>query len=263
MEVKFKGYKCKDNSLDFTIKEKEVNGICGKNYENLINIIKLKNSYKGKIIINDIELNKDNINTFKNKINVVKEEIEDSIYIQTVYDLLKYEIERRKLSIKNPEKKIYDSLKIVNLDKELLERNIYTLSSSEKKFSQLAISLLSNPDMIILIEPFKFLDMKNENRIMILLNKIREQYKKTIVIVTNNTNIIFKYTTHTIIFKVDKILVEGDTKDIFQRVDFLSRNKINIPEIVEFTYLAKKKKNVSIDYHSDIRDIIKDIYKHV
>ena len=60
-----------------------------------------------------------------------------------------------------------------------------------------------------------------------------------------------------------EILVEGDTKDIFQRVDFLSRNKINIPEIVEFTYLAKKKKNVSIDYHSDIRDIIKDIYKHV
>ena len=98
----------------------------------------------------------------KNKINVVKEEIEDSIYIQTVYDLLKYEIERRKLSIKNPEKKIYDSLKIVNLDKALLERNIYTLSSSEKKFIQLAISLLSNPDMIILIEPFKFLDMKNE-----------------------------------------------------------------------------------------------------
>ena len=42
MEVKFKGYKYKDNSLDFIIKEKEVNGICGKNYENLINIIKLK-----------------------------------------------------------------------------------------------------------------------------------------------------------------------------------------------------------------------------
>ena len=71
MEVKFKGYKCKDNSLDFTIKEKEVNGICGKNYENLINIIKLKNSYKGKIIINDIELNKDNINTFKNNFIVL------------------------------------------------------------------------------------------------------------------------------------------------------------------------------------------------
>ena len=32
MEVKFKGYKYKDNSLDFTIKENEVNGICGKNY---------------------------------------------------------------------------------------------------------------------------------------------------------------------------------------------------------------------------------------
>ena len=40
-------------------------------------------------------------------------------------------------------------------------------------------------------------------------------------------------------------------------------NKFSIPEIIEFTYLAKKKKSVKIDYHKDIRDIIKDIYKHV
>ena len=43
----------------------------------------------------------------------------------------------------------------------------------------------------------------------------------------------------------------------------MKRNKIDIPEIIEFTYLAKKQKNVKIDYHKDIRDIIKDIYKHV
>ena len=29
------------------------------------------------------------------------------------------------------------------------------------------------------------------------------------------------------------------------------------------TYLARKDKEVKIDYHKDIRDIIKDIYKHV
>ena len=50
---------------------------------------------------------------------------------------------------------------------------------------------------------------------------------------------------------------------IYQRVDFLKRNKFDVPEIIEFTYLAKKKKAVKIDYHKDIRDIIKDIYKHV
>ena len=48
-----------------------------------------------------------------------------------------------------------------------------------------------------------------------------------------------------------------------QREDFLKKNRINITKIVEFTYLAKKKKNIKIDYHKDVRDIIKDIYKHV
>ena len=45
-----------------------------------------------------------------------------------------------------------------------------------------------------------------------------------------------------IITKNNKILIQGPTKEIFQRVDLLKRNKIDIPEIVEFTYLAKKKK---------------------
>ena len=51
--------------------------------------------------------------------------------------------------------------------------------------------------------------------------------------------------------------------DILTNIDFLNKNKIDIPDIVEITYLAYKKKKIKIDYHKDIRDIIKDIYKHV
>ena len=61
----------------------------------------------------------------------------------------------------------------------------------------------------------------------------------------------------------DKILKEGNTFDILTNVNYLKKNKIDIPDIVEITYLALKNKKVKIDYHKDIRDIIKDIYKHV
>ena len=54
MEVKFKGYKYKDNSLDFTIKENEVNGICGKNYENICCLLGLKKYNMSNNIINCI-----------------------------------------------------------------------------------------------------------------------------------------------------------------------------------------------------------------
>jgi hypothetical protein len=59
------------------------------------------------------------------------------------------------------------------------------------------------------------------------------------------------------------ILIEGNTKEVYEKVDFLKENRIPLPEIVEFTYSAKKQKKAKIDYHRDIRDLIKDIYKHV
>ena len=53
------------------------------------------------------------------------------------------------------------------------------------------------------------------------------------------------------------------TLDAYKEVDYLKRHKIDIPEIIEITHLAKKNKNIKIDYFKDVRDIIKDIYKHV
>ena len=261
MEIVFKNYKYKDNNLSFTIKEDEINGIVTDNIEEIVDIIKLKLKYTGKIII-DGETIKDPIK-YKNKINIVPDEIDDNIHFQTAYSLLENELLKRKISPKNLEKKVEDSLKIVGLKEELLDRNIYTLSSYEKKFVQLAMALLSNPDLLILIEPFKILDKNNEKKLMMLLEKINESYHKSILIVDSNINYIYKYTNHLILFLNNKILKEGSTFDILTNVDYLKKNKIDIPDIVEITYLALKNKKVKIDYHKDIRDIIKDIYKHV
>lgn len=263
MEMIFIDYKLNDELLNFSINHNVFNAIIGKDRNKIVDIIRLSHNYKGKIIINNKEITKKELNYYKRKINYIPESF-DKLYVKdTIYEIMKYEIRRRKIILKNEEKKILDSLKIVGLDYELLNRSINTLSTSEKKIMQLAIALISNPDILIMEEPFQYLDIKNEKRIMMLLQKIKEQYNKTIVFVSENSDIIYKYTSHLIVAKNNKIIVEGNTEDIFQRVDFLKRNKINIPEIVEFTYLAKKKKQVKIDYHKDIRDIIKDIYKHV
>lgn len=263
MELEFKNYQYNNELLNFTIKEDSFNGITGKDKDALISVIKLSRNYKGQIFIDKEELSKDNLSKYQKKIDVVKEELEYASFTENVYQLLAYEIRKKNLILKDTEKKIRDSLKIVELDSSLLERNVHSLSTSEQKLLQIAISLLSNPDLIILKEPFKNLDLKNEKKVLSLLQKIKELYHKTIVFVSNDTEKLYRYTNHLILFKNSKIITQGNTSDIFQRVDFLKRNNITIPQIVEFTYIAKKKKNVKLDYHKDIRDIIKDIYKHV
>ena len=170
-------------------------------------------------------------------------------------------IKQREIYPKNLKKKLKDSLKIVGLHESLLERNIYSLSTSEQKLFQIARALLLNPDMIVLEEPLKVLDLKNRKKIMMVLKRIKDQYHKTIVLISNDVEMLYKETDHLIIIKNDKVLVEDKTSEAFKQVEFLKKHKIPIPEIVEFTNLANKK--TKIDYHKDIRDLIKDIYKHI
>lgn len=218
--------------------------------------ILVRNLYNDKLI----KLLVDNLE--KKRISIIREDFESISFKSTIYEYMNYEIENKNIVLKNDLKKINDSLKIVGLNKLSLDRNINTLSESEKKLLQLAIALLSNPEVLIFEEPFNKLDLKNEKTLVLLLRKIKEKYDKTIIFISSNSNLLYKYTDYLIVYD-DKLLREGKTSTILEDVEFLKRNSLSVPEIVEFTYLAKKKYNVKIDYHSDIRDIIKDIYKHV
>lgn len=263
MEMIFTDYQLDDEHISFSIHHNIFNGIVGKDKDKIKDIIQLKPGYKGKLIINNKDILKKEMYSYSKKISLVPENMTLCPFYDTVSELMKYEISYKKLILKNEEKKIYDSLKIVGLDKTYYDRKIKTLSTSERKLIQLAIALLSNPDVIIFEEPIKYLDMKNEKKLLSLLLKIKDQFNKTIVFISDDSDLLYKYTSNLIIAKGSKIIAEGNTNDIYERVDFLKKNSIMIPNLVEITYLAKKKKGIKIDYHKDIRDIIKDIYKHV
>lgn len=263
MELIFKDYQLDNQIINFTIRNNDITGITGNSKETLIDIINLNSFIKGKIVLNQENIQKNDLLRLKRKISIVEKELNYKNFINNVYQLMEYEIRRKNLKLKNPEKKIYDSLKIVSLNKNILDKSILFLSSSEKKLLQIAISLLSNPEILILDEPFKCLDLKTEKKIFMLLQKIKEQYKKTIILVSDDIMMLYKYTNYLIITKNNKILIEGKSEEVLKKVDFLKRQRIELPKIIEMTYLAKKRKNIKLEYHKDIRDIIKDIYKHV
>lgn len=263
MELVFLNYKLEEENFNLVLHHNTITGLINDKENKIANLLSLKKIGKGPIVINNEKIAKDEVFINQKRISYVTDNISFPQYLKTVEDLMNNYIGLYNLNIKNPQKKIIDSLKIVGIEESYIDHNLNTLSSSEKKLITIAIGLLSNPDTIILEEPFKYLDLKKEKRLFMILQKFKEQYNKTIIIKTEDSEIIYKYTEETIVVRNNQILVQGDTKEIFQRVDFLKRNGINIPEIVMFTYLAKKNKDIKIDYHIDIRDIIKDIYKHV
>ncbi len=262
MELTYKNTIINKHKLSFSIKHGMINGIYSKDIDDIYNLLTLNDIDEKKLSINNQLINHNSIIDYKKKISYIPKEYNNLFFTITVHDRLKYEIKRKELVLKNEEKKIVDSQKIVGLNKDYLNRNINTLSSREKKLLQFAIALLSNPDLIMIEEPFIKLDMKNEKKLFLLLQKLKEKYNKTIVFYTNNTDILYKYCDHIVIIDNNYEVITGSNKEIFQRSEILKKHGIEIPEIIEITNKAKKKK-VKLDYHKDVRDIIKDIYKHV
>ena len=231
-----------NNQSNWMMQPKEIYGVLKKDQDDLLKEIK-KNQERYKIY----EIN---------------QSLKNHPYHTTVYNRMEYEIRKRHLVLKNPKKKIMDSLRIVGLNINLLNLEIKNLSSSEKRLIELAICLITNPDCIIIEEPFKELDKIHEKSLFMLLQKIKDQYNKTIIFISEDVNILYQYTNKCVLLQ-KKEIIEKETIQLFQDIEFLKKNKINIPDIVEITHLAKKKKHVKLEYHKDIRDIIKDIYKHV
>ena len=247
------------NDIKFNISNDKINGIYTNNIDKVIKLLKIDDI---NTKIDNKKLSKQDIYNYKKSVYVIDEYI-DNYNELTIYDVLLSIINNYNIYPKNINKKIKDAIKIVGLKEEILTLGIKDISSSEQKLIQLAISLLVNTNTIILIEPFKVLDINNRKRIIILLQKLLDKYKKSIIIISNDVEILLKYTKNLIIIKNNKLVVEGNTFEIFTDVELLKKHHIEIPEIIEITYLTKKLKNVKIDYFIDIRNIIKDIYKHV
>lgn len=262
MEIKFNKFILGNNELTLDINNTNIIGILTNNMENVLKLLALALPLKGEIIINSQKVTDENVFKYRRMISIVKP-YKQLTFTKTVLDYMNYIITSKNLIIKNPNKKIIDSLRIVGLDEKILLRDIVTLSSSEKELIQISVSLLSNPEVIIITNQFLKFDLKNQKKIYMLLQRLKEQYKKIIIIVTDDANIIYKYSTRVIVIKNNKILADNNEKDVFCKVEMLKKSKFDIPKIVDFTHIAKKNKKVKLDYHKDIRDIIKDIYKHV
>ena len=129
------------------------------------------------------------------------------------------------------------------------------------KLLTIARSLLSNPEIIVFEEMTHNLSFDMERGLYLLINRLKEELDKIIVIITKDSNIAYTKSDYAYVIAKKRIL-EGKSKELFENVKELNKNNIKLPKAVE---LANKiiDRKINITYHRDTRDMLKDIYKHI
>lgn len=203
-------------------------------------------------------------NTYTGReIGYIFQNAEESFIFSTVREELIFGLRKYNYKVDTIEKRINDSLKMVGLPIEYLDRSPFELSSGEKELLSIAVVLSFNPKLIIIDDPTIYLDNKREEYLIKLLKKLKNNYHKTIIILSSDIEFISKITDNYILLKNGKISSIGTNKDLLERADKIKKAGLEIPYIIDFINIAKKKKNIELEPTFDIKELMKDIYRNV
>lgn len=254
MEIKLLNINTEEfNNLNILIEASKITGILNNNL--LPDIILKNKNYTGTILINDLDINQYNLNL----ISYVKL---DKLYLtKYVKDEFYLQLSKLKIDSNSYLSKIESILSLVGLDNTYLNKEIKNLSTSETYLLNLSLNLIIDPDIIIL-ELSNDLDKNNKLLIKNILLDLKRKYKKTIIIISNDINILYELTDYLIIFKDNKMVINDKTNIVFNDKEFLNNNNIELPDLVSFSNKARNY-NIKLKNYKDIKDLIKEVYKNV
>ncbi|MBQ7638493.1 MAG: ABC transporter ATP-binding protein [Clostridia bacterium] len=102
---------------------------------------------------------------------------------------------------------------------ELLGKNPYDLSGGERQKCAMIKLLLTDPEIIMLDEPTKGLDAYSKNRLIELLNSLKNE-GKTIIAVTHDIEFAAAVSSRTALLFDGELIAEGEPREFFKANTF-------------------------------------------
>ena len=201
-----------------------------------------------------------NINKLRMNVGYIKENPNEFLFNKRVIDELNFGIKYFKYKLNKQSIRIQEALTLVGLTEDYLYKEVNSLSLNEKKRLSIASSLIFNPSIIVLEEPIMFLTYKDKEKLIKLIHILKTKYKKTIIIITKDTNLPYEVLDEVLLFS-DGELVESGGKELLTQDKLISKIKCDIPEIVKFINVSNKM-NANLTYTSNILDLIKEVYRN-
>ncbi len=152
-----------------------------------------------------------------------------------------------------------NALELVGLDESYLSRNPFNLSGGEKKRVSIAGILAIDPDILVLDEPTSGLDPHGRDVLMKLFDDIHQKTGKTIITITHDMDLVYKYFNRVIVLKDGKLSFDG-TPDCLFKSDLLDENHLDLPNTIKTLKYINKELNLNLDiYKKTVDEVINEI----
>lgn len=135
-----------------------------------------------------------------------------------VFENVAYGLRVRKLSEREIKEKVYECLRIVNLDPEVFaKRKISQLSGGQQQRVAIARALAISPSILLFDEPLGSLDLKLRQHMISELKKIQKRVKTTFVYVTHDQTEAMALSDRIAVINCGRIEQVGTPVEIYER----------------------------------------------
>lgn len=178
-------------------------------------------------------------------------------------DQIEYYVREYNYRLKELQDRENEIITMLEIDKELLDKSLYSISESELYKVMIASIMLCNPDNLVFDEVLFSLDYKSKTKLLKLLMKLKKFFNKTIIIICPNIDDIYEFIDDIMIIDEGKILLYGNKYEIYSNnYDLLKEKNIRIPTIVEFINKMKEE-GIKLDNVDTINELIKTVYREM
>lgn len=248
--IEFKGinkiYKNNIVLYDINLKLEEGNIIvfvgpsgCGKTTTvKMIN--RLIKPTSGQVLINGEDISNKNVINLRRKIGYVIQQTGLFPHM-TIKENIGIVAKMQKMKSKEIEEKTKELMEMVGLDYEKFgDRYPTELSGGQQQRVGIARALITNPDIILMDEPFSALDPITRSQLQDELINIQTQFKKTIIFVTHDMDEAIKIADKICIMGKGRVIQYADPETILKNPanefvsDFVGKNRIwSSPEYIK------------------------------
>ncbi|BCN32484.1 energy-coupling factor ABC transporter ATP-binding protein [Anaeromicropila herbilytica] len=234
-------------NITFDNRTTAIIGQNGAGKTTLVKLLKgLIKPISGDIQINGTSISSQSVASLAKQIGLVFQNPDDQIFKQTVLDEVMFgplniginEVEAKNAAI--------EALSLVGMSKHE-NSNPYDLGLSERKLIAIASILSMNTPIIIFDEPTIAQDFISKEKIKNIIRYLQFQGKLVLTII-HDMDFVAECFERTIVLCKGSVLIDDETKKVFQNVDLLKEAHLELPHVARLSKeLALKNLSLTID----------------
>ena len=236
------------NDVSFTVREGEFIGIVGHTGSGKTTLVQHLNGLlkptSGQVLIDGEDLNGEKVNrrALRQRIGLVFQYPEYQLFEETVAKDIAFGPKNQGLSAEEIDRRVRHAMESVHLDYEkYAEKSPFELSGGQMRRVAIAGVLAMAPKVLILDEPTAGLDPRGRDRILSMLEELREKERTTILMVSHSMEDMARLASRLLVISGGRLVADDTPRAVFARRDLLTSIGLDVPEVSKLCAALREK----------------------